>query len=145
MDVEEIRQGLALPGKSRVGLAAALGIDVSQVSRLLSGKRQLKVSEVATIRSYLYGEAASVFADRLPVPGEEGDDTASGQLRAIRELLDEAEILGLDAMPVILNALHDAITMKRTEVWREQNQEALDQYNKRVANRGAFGDNNRNF
>ena len=59
MDIEEIREGLLLPGKSRVGLAAALGIDVSQISRLLNGKRSLKVHEVESIRAYLYGAVKS--------------------------------------------------------------------------------------
>ncbi len=55
MDVDEIKESLSLPGKSRGGLAAALEVDVSQISRLLNGKRHLKVHEVEIIRNYFYG------------------------------------------------------------------------------------------
>ncbi len=58
LTVEEIRAGLAQPGKSQKGLAAALGVDNSQISRLLAGKRALRVHEVPLILAYLESNAA---------------------------------------------------------------------------------------
>jgi phage repressor protein C with HTH and peptisase S24 domain len=53
MDLEWIKQGLKKPGKSQRGLAAALGIDPSGVSRLLAGTRELKAAEIAKVEAYL--------------------------------------------------------------------------------------------
>lgn len=48
-----ILDGLTKPGKSRVGLAAALGRHPSMVTDLLNGTRELKVSEIPKIAHYL--------------------------------------------------------------------------------------------
>jgi len=48
-----IQDGLRRPGKSQRGLALALGLDPSGVSRLLSGKRALKAAEIETVSRYL--------------------------------------------------------------------------------------------
>lgn len=53
MSVKWIEEGLLLPGKSRAGLARALRRNPSQITRLLSGDRSLKVDEVARIARYL--------------------------------------------------------------------------------------------
>lgn len=53
MSLTWIREGLKKPGKSQRGLAAALGIDPSGVSRLLAGTRELKASEIAKVEGYL--------------------------------------------------------------------------------------------
>ncbi len=58
--VEQIKEGLARPGKSQKGLAAALGVDNSTVSRLLAGRRPLRVHEVPQILSYLESGANAV-------------------------------------------------------------------------------------
>ena len=52
-----IREGLRRPGKTQAGLAAALGIDRAQVTRLLQGRRELKQREVRTVEDYLEAEA----------------------------------------------------------------------------------------
>lgn len=41
------------PGKTQAGLAAALGIDASAVSKMLKGKRSIRASEIAPITAYL--------------------------------------------------------------------------------------------
>jgi len=130
MDIEEIREGLLLPGKSRVGLAAALGIDVSQISRLLNGKRSLKVHEVESIRAYLYGAVKSGC-------GETPSDPFA-KLKVVRELLDEAELAGLEPVSIIVNSLRDAIARRKSETWRAESQEKLDEYNRSVSS--AFKD-----
>jgi len=53
MDIDWIRQGLARSGKTQRGLARALNVDPSAVSRLLDGKRQLKAAEVPKVAAYL--------------------------------------------------------------------------------------------
>jgi transcriptional regulator with XRE-family HTH domain len=53
MFVEWIKKGLAKPGKHQKGLADALGIDRSGVSKLLSGERQIKANEIEKIAAYL--------------------------------------------------------------------------------------------
>lgn len=59
---EWLRKGLQQPGKSNVGLAKALGIDASGVSRMLKGERRLQLHEVEKAAAYLgikpphYGE-----------------------------------------------------------------------------------------
>lgn len=48
-----IRKGLAQPGKSGKGLARALGVDNSVVSRMIHGKREIKADELPIIAEYL--------------------------------------------------------------------------------------------
>lgn len=69
LTIEEIRDGLALPGKTQKGLAAALGVDNSQISRLLTGKRNLRAHEIPIILSYLeMGGAPGPGRTRTIVP-----------------------------------------------------------------------------
>src|SRR5438270_14042719 len=57
-----IKDGLSRPGKSQNGLAEALDVDPSSISRLLKGARQVKTREIEMISSYLgYGPPADVF------------------------------------------------------------------------------------
>jgi transcriptional regulator with XRE-family HTH domain len=53
MFLQWIKKGLAKHGKHQKGLAAALGVDRSSVSKLLSGARQLKADEIEKIAAYL--------------------------------------------------------------------------------------------
>ena len=53
MFVEWIKKGLEKVGKDQKGLARALGIDRSAVSKLLSGVRQLKADEIGKVAAYL--------------------------------------------------------------------------------------------
>ncbi|MGE3338764.1 MAG: helix-turn-helix transcriptional regulator [Alphaproteobacteria bacterium] len=53
MDLDWIRDGLTRPGKTQRGLAAALGIDPSAVSRLLTGRRRLRADEIVAVADYL--------------------------------------------------------------------------------------------
>ena len=77
MDLSWILKGLEKPGKSRAGIARALGgLHASQVTRLLKGERRLMADEVQKIASYL-GEAApddmishNDSASGLPSPQE---------------------------------------------------------------------------
>jgi repressor LexA len=53
MFVQWIVKGLAKHGKDQKGLAKALGVDRSSISKLLSGVRQLKADEIEKIAAYL--------------------------------------------------------------------------------------------
>lgn len=53
MELEWIRDGLARPGRTQRGLAAALGVDPSAISRLLAGTRQLRAAELPVVAAYL--------------------------------------------------------------------------------------------
>lgn len=61
MEVEEIRRLFKETGKSKKGLAQALGFgdDASVVSKILSGKREIKAREVMLIRNY-FGQQSTV-------------------------------------------------------------------------------------
>jgi repressor LexA len=62
MDIEDIRRGLQKPGKSKSGLAKALGRQPSMVTALLKGERELKAREIPIVAKYLELD--------LPQPGE---------------------------------------------------------------------------
>lgn len=76
--IEWIERGLAKPGKTRTGLAKALGRNPSMITALLSGKRELKVREIETIARYLgepapagsINEQAQPTIDYVPIMGE---------------------------------------------------------------------------
>jgi transcriptional regulator with XRE-family HTH domain len=50
---EWVARGLEKEGKDQNGLAAALGVDRTAVSKLIAGKRQLKAEEIEKIAAYL--------------------------------------------------------------------------------------------
>ena len=56
-ETDWIRDGLAKPGKTQRGLANALGLDPSAVSRLLTGGRQLRAAEIPMVAAYLDSSA----------------------------------------------------------------------------------------
>ncbi len=62
------------PGKTQAGLAGAIGVDASAVSKMLNGKRRIRASEIAAIANYLEQSPAAVPGIGLTsVPGlEEG-------------------------------------------------------------------------
>ena len=122
MDVQEIRQGLLKPGKSRAGLAERLGVDVSQISRLLNGKRHLKVHELPIIEDYLYGDQAgpqtpapTQWVERPPA-NSNGFPTSpqnAEALSAISHLIDEADRYDVNVAETIVRALRQAIDDRR--------------------------------
>lgn len=101
MDLKQIRSGLEKPGKSKRGLAAALGRQPSMVTALLRGERQLKASEIPVVERYLElsadttvplvgyvgaGAEAFFFADqgeidRVPAPEGATESTVAVEIR----------------------------------------------------------------
>lgn len=139
MQIDDIKRGLQQTGKTRVGLAKCLGIDVSQVSRLLNGKRQLKVKELSIIQEYIYGDQG--LCENHPSSIEEVVRSAQERLinlEIISDLLDEAERCGLDAPQTIADALREAIVALKSDAWLEKNKEAIESYNAFVRQNGMF-------
>lgn len=83
-----ILEGLALPGKNRVGLAAALGRQPSMVTELLNGNRELKASEIPKIAQYL-GVAPPSIEGAARIVGFAGHDADGAVLFVGRD--DEGE------------------------------------------------------
>lgn len=50
---EWVARGLKKPGKDQYGLADALNVDRSAISKLIAGKRQLKADEIAKVAAYI--------------------------------------------------------------------------------------------
>jgi len=53
LDVAMIERGLGKPGKTKGGLAQAMGVRPGAVSEILSGLRLIKASEITPIIEYL--------------------------------------------------------------------------------------------
>lgn len=65
MELDWIRDGLAKPGKTQRGLATALGVDPSAISRLLAGTRQLRAAELPVVAAYLDARIPSGLTPEL--------------------------------------------------------------------------------
>ena len=80
LDIKLIERGLAKPGKTKGGLAAAMGVRPGAVSEIFSGIRLIKASEIAPITEYLglnsvpimgrVGAGASIEPEHEQVPPE---------------------------------------------------------------------------
>ncbi|MBV8850262.1 MAG: 3,4-dihydroxy-2-butanone-4-phosphate synthase [Methylobacteriaceae bacterium] len=80
-----IKEGLARPGKSQNGLAEALDVDPSSISRLLKGARQVKTREIELISSYLgYGPPVHAFH----APGTKRPREAAASTAAMVEAIE---------------------------------------------------------
>ena len=80
LDVRLIERGLEKPGKTKGGLAAAMGVRPGAVSEILSGLRLIKASEIPNIIEYLdlnsvpimgrVGAGAAIEPEHEQVPPE---------------------------------------------------------------------------
>ena len=80
LDIRLIERGLEKPGKTKGGLATAMGVRAGAVSEILSGIRLIKASEIAPIIEYLelnsvpimgrVGAGASIEPEHEQVPPE---------------------------------------------------------------------------
>ena len=61
-----LSQGLARAGRTQRGLALALGVDASAISRLLRGQRRLRAHEIPVAARYLGLDPAGALAERTP-------------------------------------------------------------------------------
>src|SRR6202040_1308204 len=80
LDVKMIERGLAKPGKTKGGLAAAMGVRPGAVSEILAAIRQIKATEIQPIIDYLelnsvpimgrVGTGATIEPEHEQVPPE---------------------------------------------------------------------------
>ena len=80
LDIRMIERGLAKPGKTKGGLAAAMNVRPGAVSEILSGLRLIKASEIENIIDYLelnsvpvmgrVGAGAAIEPEHEQVPPE---------------------------------------------------------------------------
>ena len=80
LDVKMIERGLAKPGKTKGGLAAAMGVRPGAVSEILAEMRLIKASEIQAITDYLelnavpimgrVGAGASILPEHEQMPPE---------------------------------------------------------------------------
>lgn len=113
-ELDWIRDGLAKPGKTQRGLAMALGLDPSAVSRLLTGTRQLRAAELPVVAAYLESEAPfpAGFAPQpatssgvAPLPG-----APAAPWTGLRDLpVMGTVVAGSDGMFVMNGQVHDYI------------------------------------
>src|ERR1700760_3903574 len=71
LDIRLIERGLRKPGKTKGGLATAMGVRPGAVSEILSGIRLIKAAEIASIVDYLE-------LNRVPVMGGVGAGASIG-------------------------------------------------------------------
>jgi len=69
LDIKLIERGLQKPGKTKGGLAAAMGVRPGAVSEILSGLRLIKATEIDSIVDYLE-------LNRVPIMGRVGAGAA---------------------------------------------------------------------
>lgn len=62
-----------------------------------------------------------------------------------RDLLRQARELGINLSGSFEEHLAEVVRARRREQWREENREAIEEYNQRVASRGVFSDGLRRF
>jgi phage repressor protein C with HTH and peptisase S24 domain len=111
-EVAWIRDGLARPGKTQRGLAAALGVDPSAVSRLLTGARQLRAAELPVVAAYLEADPPALLA-RMPhpAPGRTAQARAqTSQAAGARNLpVMGTAVAGSDGIFLMNGEIHDFI------------------------------------
>ncbi|MEO8604593.1 MAG: type II toxin-antitoxin system CcdA family antitoxin [bacterium] len=61
------------------------------------------------------------------------------------DLIRDAKALGLNLSEVFEHAVSDALRQQRRKQWREENRDAIDRYNAKVARKGTFSDAWRKF
>jgi phage repressor protein C with HTH and peptisase S24 domain len=106
MDTAWIKEALKQPGRTQRGLASAMGIDPSGVSRLLTGARDLKASELKALAGYLgVSPPSQVIGPRgmteppefghSHLEGSELDPTSARALPAVATLKRDVEVRGV--------------------------------------------------
>jgi hypothetical protein len=86
--VEWIVAGLERPGKSKKGLAIAMQVDPAVITRMVQGRRRIRIEELGLIAGYL-GEAPPTEGPNFARSRSGGVfDTAIEEVRARRDALD---------------------------------------------------------
>ena len=69
----------------------------------------------------------------------------SANLSINAELLQQAKELNINLSQTLEQHLAEIVRQAWREQWLAENKEALDEYNRRIESRGAFGDGQRRF
>lgn len=109
MDIRQIEEALKKPGKTKSGLAKALGRQPSAVTALLSGERELKAREIPIIEQYLEINGAAQKEHRA---GNAVRSTSTGEADLVDvECVEDAKLRAA------LKALMRSYRRGRVEVW----------------------------
>src|SRR5260370_8043925 len=121
LDITMIERGLEKPGKTKGGLATAMGVRPGAVSEILSGLRLIKASEITPIIDYLelnsvpimgrVGAGAAIEPEHEQVPPE-----GLGEIRLPFPISEETiafEAAGASLLPKSENA--DLILVSRAQ------------------------------
>lgn len=92
-----IAAGLLKRGKSKGGLAEALGIHQSQITRLLAGKRQLKAEEIPVVSAYLEEPAPG---QTLPPAKRVNRTDQVSEQSSTKDLVLASDLVGQRDLPV---------------------------------------------
>jgi repressor LexA len=141
LDVRMIERGLEKPGKTKGGLATAMGVRPGAVSEILSGLRLIKASEITPITEYLelnsvpimgrVGAGAAIEPEHEQVPPE-----GLGEVRLPFPISEETiafEVAGDSMLPKYENG--DVIV-----VYREQRHPLASFYGEEAAVRLKTGE-----
>ena len=115
MELDWIRDGLAKPGKTQRGLATALGVDPSAISRLLAGTRQLRAAELPLVAAYMDSQIPSgLTPDRPRQSGTSPVAAARAPGQGTRDLPVMGTALGgsagqADGMFLMNGEIHDYV------------------------------------
>ena len=98
LDVRMIERGLEKTGKSKGGLATAMGVRPGAVSEILSGLRLIKASEIAPIIEYLWrgGRGQAEERGALPENHRTGKILHPGQPHQLQRQADQGGEAGMD-------------------------------------------------
>lgn len=100
-DVQWIKDALARdPTKTRAGIAEALGVDKSAVTRLLAGERQLKFHEADKIAAYLGAPGPAGLSDRARGFGAEGGPPGTAPVYRAEPAADGRWLLARHEPPI---------------------------------------------
>jgi hypothetical protein len=87
MDIKLIEQALKKPGKSKSGLARALGKHPTAVTNILKGDREIKAREMPIIAEYLELQVPPYDEVAKPAPAElSAVETIKSVLERVAEL-----------------------------------------------------------
>jgi len=141
LDVAMIERGLEKPGKTKGGLARAMGLRPGAVSEILGGQRQIKATEIEPIMEYLelnsvpimgrIGAGAVIEPDNEQVPPE-----GLGEVQLPFPVSEETlafEVAGVSMLPKYENG--DVIV-----VYREQRHPLASFYGEEAAVRLKTGE-----
>jgi antitoxin CcdA len=80
-----------------------------------------------------------------PLPYDPDAPRKAANLSVNSDLMAQARELGLNVSALLEERLAAAVREARREAWLAENEQAVSEYNDRVAERGSFGDRARRF